>query len=119
MTEKKPTIAGLQAQIDELQLVVKQSRDAVGTMGRRNDELQKQLIGAGQENDQLRDQLHNQTVTIARLEGYRDRVHEFDPVTERHQYADEQHPRRIFDYADTKGVGGGMIAPARPWYRKG
>lgn len=95
-TEKKPTIAALQAIIDELQLELahrgaqlKEQQQGFAQLARQHEELRKQLSAKDEENDRLRDELHLQTITIARLEGYRDRVLEFDPVTERQVYLDE------------------------------
>ena len=72
------------------------------------------------ENENLRGLLHRAELKNAQLEGYRDRVLEFDPVPDRQAYEDNRldrgmPPRRVdysnFDMASER-------QPA-PWYRRG
>lgn len=71
----------------------------------------------------LKDELHRLTIENARLEGYQNRVREFDPVTEAKLYQDRQHDRRdqVEHYrGDGMAAWGGRPgrdAPA-PWYRR-
>lgn len=117
MTEKTSTRAELLQRIELLEAQYRDSHDAFSRLTLRYEEQTKELAGAKQEVRQLKDELHALTIERARLEGYRDRVHEFDPVTERTQYADERHPRRHVDFA---GEAFGRTEKASPpWYRRG
>jgi regulator of replication initiation timing len=127
MSEKKPTIAGLLARVEEL--VEKNNAMHIDLSAARGGKqiAEKNLAAANGEISYLKDELHRLTIENARLNGYQDRVHEFDPVTERQQHADRQHPQRdgevphhLFNMADTAARyrGGGEL-PSAPWYRRG
>jgi hypothetical protein len=89
MTEKKPTIAGLQAHVNELIATLRGEGEVNATLRQQKSNLEKSIEIERDENRNLRDELHRLTIENARLEGYRDRVIEFDPVTERQEYQDE------------------------------
>lgn len=84
-----PTRAELQEAIDGLSGELDEARKAVLSESMRASALDKKWGDALLEIDKLKDELHAMTIENARLEGYRDRVLEFDPVTERQQYTDE------------------------------
>lgn len=104
-------------------------KDRINSLSEANDQhkadLQttRQLLAAEKqrareaidENNNLRSLIHGQELAIARLEGYRDRVVEFDPVSEKRQYDDgRRQPGQVMAYEDK--------SPRyfdHQWYRRG
>ncbi len=117
----------------EQALQLAEQNDALQASGqdasRKVIELRSQLTTAEkttrqvtEENNFFREQLHSMEVDNARLRGYQQRVQEFDPVTDRQQYADQTRPLVVHAGADTYGE-----SPLRtpmdgrlgePWYRR-
>lgn len=54
----------------------------------------KEAAAVLQENDRLRDRLHGMTIENARLEGYRERVEQFDPVSDKQAHYENVRPLR-------------------------
>lgn len=119
-----PTRANLQEIIDGLSAELDAARDKLLSEERRASALDKKWGDALMEIDKLKDELHRMTIENARLEGYRDRVLEFDPVTERQAYSDEHRDRRspvntFIEGADAQRMFGGVGARGlAPWYRR-
>lgn len=74
---------------DQLEASTKRSRELMAERdtARTNATIaDKDRKATEADNDNLRDELHRLTVENARLQGYHDRVKEFDPVTEAEEY---------------------------------
>lgn len=137
--ELRAVIAQQHEQLSEVREASDQHRKDLNTTRVQLGEKLKQLDLANTEISSLKDELHRMTIENARLEGYRDRVLEFDPVTERQEYRDQtgatiNHDQhfgtppdrvlrrsqgahgldRVYDFSDR--VGGER---PRPWYRRG
>lgn len=108
---------------------IKHQRD--GALRQRDEAIDQRNVMSKQrdeviaENAQLRDRLHELTVENARLAGYRDRVREFDPVTERQAYDDDRRerdrPRPHIEGAQARDMfgGAGRVAAPRWYHRRG
>lgn len=116
--------------LDFEELLVTTGADALEEMNRLGDDirtkqadLSKLQVDAREleeENTRLRHTLHEMTVSLARIEGYRDRVQEFDPVPEKRAYADQVHPpRQVVDgYAEGATRSSINAGWSTPWYAR-
>jgi hypothetical protein len=70
-----------------------------------------------EDNDRLRSNLHAAELEVARLQGYQQRVVEFDPVSDRSQYEDRLPRPRVGNEIHYDGMG--MAAEHAPsWYHR-
>lgn len=135
MSEEKDVLEQLSDLLKELPSsyapTVSSAVEAIKTHRRISNDMNGQLIaktkqitaleGEGralqEDNDRLRGLLHHVELEVARLQGYQQRVVEFDPVSDRDQYVDRlPRPRRGNEnqYADSA-----MGASGRPaWYNR-
>lgn len=113
-------IEALEAEVIEADKESRSKSQALADQARRLATEEKRGIELANENAYLRDRIHETELRLARLEGYRDRVTEFDPVSERDQYEDRL-PRPRGRNDNRRDFEGAMAAEARPtWYaRKG
>ncbi len=140
MTEKPKTRAELLDEVQSYLDALTNSREECSEQRRTIQRLEADVKTQRSALDGLLDDLHRLTIENARLEGYRDRVLEFDPVTERQQYQDETnaqpsyrehfgtppHTIRQRPVATSRFGGGGVMAAERaygeslrePWYRR-
>lgn len=130
-SSRTKTREDLQAEIDSTHEALKRviverddwrkaSEDVVG----QHAVTKKHLADAQAEIASLKDELHRMTVTNARLEGYRERVEKFDPVTEQQQYDD--HCRKFSRHDIAEGCSSiesilrrNRYGGEAPWYRRG
>lgn len=82
-------IVEAQAEIGSLRQLVQDQSEALEAERKGSERDTREIEELTEENESLRISLHLRELEVARLEGYRERVNEFDPVPELREYEDQ------------------------------
>lgn len=102
------------------------ARELVADKDRDIASLYSTITNKDREIDRLKDELHAMELERSRLEGYRDRVQQFDPITERQAFfgvdRDMGREHRLDDFSKLAGMAahrnGASIEVPPPYYRR-
>lgn len=115
MSTESETVANQTAEMKALREELDREHERRVTAESSASNYKRKFEASDQENNFLREQLHESEITKARLEGYIDRARESDPVPEPVMVPLDKHPafHRSGDM-----YGSAMTAGETPWYKR-